>query len=172
MRGTLLLFLNYYATATILRAVTPAFGRLAAVEARLEGEYRAGMGRVDREGEEIAYVPAHSARRLPYSRLPSFYGGGSREREILWRAYMRLVKHVNSIYKIRIAYEWTEDYVIKYLWSAAGYALIAIPVLLTRTRNIGVQTRGPSVGRRDDEVANRTESQRVYNVFLASFNFL
>jgi hypothetical protein len=48
--------LNYYITAAILRAVTPAFGRLAAVEARLEGEYRAGMGRVDREAEEIAWV--------------------------------------------------------------------------------------------------------------------
>ena len=55
-RGTILMALNYYVTARILRAVTPAFGRLAAVEARLEGEYRAGMGRVDREGEEIALV--------------------------------------------------------------------------------------------------------------------
>lgn len=54
MRGTLLLSINYYITARILRAVTPAFGRLAAVEARLEGEYRAGMGRVGRESEEIA----------------------------------------------------------------------------------------------------------------------
>jgi ATP-binding cassette, subfamily D (ALD), peroxisomal long-chain fatty acid import protein len=51
-----LLFGNYYLTARILRAVTPAFGRLAAVEARLEGEYRAGMGRIGREGEEVAYV--------------------------------------------------------------------------------------------------------------------
>ena len=53
-RGTGMLFLNYYVTAKILRAVTPAFGRLAAVEARLEGEYRAGMGRVGRESEEVA----------------------------------------------------------------------------------------------------------------------
>lgn len=36
------------------RAVTPAFGRLAAVEARLEGEYRRGVGRVGRESEEVA----------------------------------------------------------------------------------------------------------------------
>ena len=49
-----MLFVNYYVTAKILRSVTPAFGRLAAVEARLEGEYRAGMGRVGRESEEIA----------------------------------------------------------------------------------------------------------------------
>jgi ATP-binding cassette subfamily D (ALD) long-chain fatty acid import protein len=83
VRGTLLLFLNYYGTVAILRAVTPAFGRMAAIEARLEGEYRAGMGRVGREAEEVA-----------------FYDGGKRERDILTNAYMRLIKHVNSIYKV------------------------------------------------------------------------
>ncbi|KAH9926703.1 ABC transporter transmembrane region 2-domain-containing protein [Fomitopsis serialis] len=140
-RGTFLLGLNYYVTARILRAATPAFGRLAAVEAQLEGEYRAGMGRVDRESEEIA-----------------FYGGGLRERSILWRAYLRLIRHVNSIYKIRIAYEWTEDFVIKYLWSAAGYCLISIPVFLTRRRHVGVQAGVPTVSRPNDEVANRTET--------------
>ncbi len=57
---------NYYATITILRAVTPAFGRLAVVEARLEGEYRAGMGQRGREAEEIAYVTRlHSHIQLP-----------------------------------------------------------------------------------------------------------
>ena len=82
-KGTVLLFATYYVTAGILRAVTPAFGRLAAVEAMLEGEYRAGMNRVGRESEEIA-----------------FYNGGAREQSILWNAYLRLVKHINSIYKV------------------------------------------------------------------------
>ncbi|KAF6753720.1 ATP-binding cassette transporter [Ephemerocybe angulata] len=145
-RGTVLLFLNYYGTVAILRAVTPAFGRLASVEAKLEGEYRRGMGRVGRESEEVA-----------------FYNGGYRERDILTKAYMRLIKHVNSIYKIRIAYEWTEDYVIKYLWSAAGYALIAVPILFTRTkRSLGIQTSPGDAARekagRDDAVAGRTET--------------
>ncbi|KAI0719236.1 ABC transporter transmembrane region 2-domain-containing protein [Fomitopsis betulina] len=141
-RGTFLLGLNYYVTARILRAATPAFGRLAAVEAQLEGEYRAGMGRVDRESEEIA-----------------FYGGGLRERSILGRAYVRLIRHINSIYKIRIAYEWTEDFVIKYLWSAAGYCLISIPVFLRRRRHVGVQAAGiPTPDTVNNEVANRTES--------------
>ncbi|KAG6862188.1 hypothetical protein C0995_004270 [Termitomyces sp. Mi166 len=142
LRGTILLFVNYYATVAILRAVTPAFGRLAAVEAKLEGEYRTGMGRVGREAEEIA-----------------FYDGGARERDILTRAYLRLMKHVNSIYKIRIAYEWTEDYVIKYLWSAAGYGLIAVPLLFTRTkRSLGVQTDGSRTIGPDNAIAGRTES--------------
>jgi ATP-binding cassette subfamily D (ALD) long-chain fatty acid import protein len=85
VRGTALLFLNYYATVAILRAVTPAFGRLASVEARLEGEYRRGMGRVGRESEEVA-----------------FYNGGYREKDILTKAYLRLIKHVNSIYKVSL----------------------------------------------------------------------
>ncbi|KAG1732976.1 hypothetical protein EDB19DRAFT_1732391 [Suillus lakei] len=59
-------------------AVTPAFGRLAAVEARLDGEYRSGAG----ESEEVA-----------------FNDGGARERDILTRAYLRLIKQVISIYK-------------------------------------------------------------------------
>ncbi|KAG6844809.1 hypothetical protein H0H87_003475 [Tephrocybe sp. NHM501043] len=142
LRGTILLFGNYYATVAILRAVTPAFGRLASVEAKLEGEYRAGMGRVGREAEEIA-----------------FYDGGVRERDILTRAYLRLIKHVNSIYKIRIAYEWTEDYVIKYLWSAAGYGVIAVPLLYTQTkRSFGIQADDSIVTKSDDAIAGRTES--------------
>lgn len=101
MRGTVLLFANYYATVSILRAVTPAFGRLAAVEARLEGEYRAGMGRVGREAEEVAYAafPLILFWGLTFSDH-RFYDGGARERDILTRAYMRLIKHVNSIYKV------------------------------------------------------------------------
>ncbi|KAL0069604.1 ATP-binding cassette long-chain fatty acid transporter pxa1 [Marasmius tenuissimus] len=155
-RGTVLLFGTYWCTIRILRAVTPAFGKLASVEARLEGEYRAGMGRLGRESEEVA-----------------FYDGGAREKDILTKAYLRLIKHVNNIYKaslytrcaisridanaglqIRIAYEWTEDYVIKYLWSAAGYGLIAVPLLFTRAT-------GPSIGPKPKiqaAIASRTES--------------
>ncbi|EJD54748.1 hypothetical protein AURDEDRAFT_110247 [Auricularia subglabra TFB-10046 SS5] len=138
--GSMMMFANYILTASILRAVTPAFGRLAAIEARLEGEYRAGVGRVGRESEEIA-----------------FYDGGMREKDILSRAYLRLIKHVNSIYKIRIAYEWTEDYVIKYLWSAIGYGLISIPILFPSTRDVAVQV--PSLGEKPSHaVGERTEN--------------
>ncbi|KAG1732981.1 hypothetical protein EDB19DRAFT_1831139 [Suillus lakei] len=130
-RGTVLLFINYYVTAKIL-------------------EYRAGVGRVGRESEEIA-----------------FYDGGARERDILTRAYLRLIKHVISIYKIRIAYEWTEDFVIKYLWSAAGYRLIAVPLLITRKRSrVAGGEEGKGEGKRgrkqrsnaDGIVAARTET--------------
>ncbi|KAG2032796.1 hypothetical protein BDR03DRAFT_969193 [Suillus americanus] len=66
----------------ILRAVALAFGRLAVVEASLEGEYRLGVGRVKRGSEEAA-----------------FYDGAARERDVL-TTYLRLMKHVDSIYRV------------------------------------------------------------------------
>ncbi|KAH7345579.1 putative peroxisomal half ABC transporter [Rhizoctonia solani] len=135
--GTILLFANYFLTARILRAVTPAFGRLAAVEARLEGEYRMGVGRVGREAEEVA-----------------FYGGGQRELQILKKAYERLSGHATAIGKIRTAYEWTEDYVVKYMWSAAGYCLIGFPVLFEKTRDVGV-------GPQNDEEATQAVQDAI-----------
>jgi ATP-binding cassette subfamily D (ALD) long-chain fatty acid import protein len=65
--------------------------------------------------------------------------------------------NLSGNFQIRIAYEWTEDYVIKYLWSAAGYMLISIPVLFTRRHSRGVQTSGAD-GKKDDAVASRTEN--------------
>lgn len=52
--GTVGLFLSYLATARVLRALTPAFGKLAAVEAKLEGDFRAAHARVVTNAEEIA----------------------------------------------------------------------------------------------------------------------
>lgn len=46
--------INYIATAWILRKVTPAFGKLAAIEAKLEGDFRAAHSRLIINAEEIA----------------------------------------------------------------------------------------------------------------------
>ncbi|KAF9527631.1 ABC transporter transmembrane region 2-domain-containing protein [Crepidotus variabilis] len=158
LRGTTLLFLNYWITIRILRLATPSgtnpdakrgsaegipsFATLAAREMQLEGEYRNAVGRVGREAEEVA-----------------FYDGGRRERDVLMGSirnraggkegvWEKLRRHLNRTYRIRIAYEWTEDYVIKYLWSAAGYALIAVPILYTRTRRVSSGSPLPALGAR------------------------
>lgn len=113
MAGTVGLTINYFITARLLRAVTPSFGKLAAIEAKLEGDFRAAHTRLITNAEEIA-----------------FYNGGDLELSILDRAYVRLVKHINSIYKIRISYNMFEDFLIKYAWSAFGLVLCAIPVFM------------------------------------------
>ncbi|KAJ3021785.1 hypothetical protein HKX48_007756 [Thoreauomyces humboldtii] len=105
------LTVNYFITATILRAATPAFGRMAAVEAKLEGDFRTAHSRLITNAEEIA-----------------FYHGAPLEHSILTRTYYKLIKHINRIYRIRIAYNMFEDFIIKYSWSAAGLLIASIPV--------------------------------------------
>ena len=106
------------ATAWILRRVTPAFGRLAAIEAKLEGDFRSAHSRIITNAEEIAWVMLTRQKTTTDALSFSFYNGAPLEKDILTRAYLRLVRHVNSIYKIRIAYSMTEDFVVKYAWSA------------------------------------------------------
>ncbi|KAF8937251.1 hypothetical protein BGZ58_003029 [Dissophora ornata] len=105
------LFVSYIVTAFLLRMVTPAFGKLAAVEAKLEGDFRSAHTRLITNAEEIA-----------------FYNGAELEHSILTKTYKRLIRHINSIYKIRIAYNMFEDFIIKYCWSAVGLTLSALPV--------------------------------------------
>ncbi|WVQ86068.1 hypothetical protein IAT38_008236 [Cryptococcus sp. DSM 104549] len=138
--GTIGLFANYGFTAWILRKATPAFGRMAAAEARLEGDYRAGLGRIGRDGEEVA-----------------FYNGGKREKGILWGAYEKLAKHVHTVFKVRIPYGMTEDFVIKYLWSAAGYGLMSIPILFPVAKAALAPSHSYANGV-SHAVAERTES--------------
>lgn len=63
---------------------------------------------------------------------------------------------------------------IKYLWSAAGYALISIPVMFSSTRSIGIQAPpllGKGRDKRDDAVATRTESASPFHdLSLGSIN--
>ncbi|KAI8357023.1 ABC transporter transmembrane region 2-domain-containing protein [Mortierella sp. GBAus27b] len=105
------LLVSYVITAILLRKVTPAFGKLAAVEAKLEGDFRSAHTRLITNAEEIA-----------------FYNGAELEHSILTKTYRRLIRHINSIYKIRIAYNMFEDFIIKYCWSAVGLTLCALPV--------------------------------------------
>jgi ABC-type uncharacterized transport system fused permease/ATPase subunit len=74
-KGSLGLFASYVVTALVLRKITPAFGKLAAIEARLEGDFRQAHARVIINAEEIA-----------------FYDGAQTEKGILDRAYLRLIK--------------------------------------------------------------------------------
>lgn len=113
--GSAGLALNYILTGYILRHITPAFGKLSAVETKLEGDFRLTHTRLITNAEEI-----------------SFYNGAELEKDILNRTYLRLIRHVNSIFKIRIAYAMVEDLVIKYAWSAVGYMLVSIPVFFPK----------------------------------------
>ncbi|KAJ2744638.1 ATP-binding cassette long-chain fatty acid transporter pxa1 [Coemansia sp. BCRC 34301] len=113
LQGTVGMFAMYMATASLLRAWTPAFGKMAAAHAELEGEFRANHSRLITNAEEIA-----------------FYRGEQREGEQLHHSLLRLLKHARSVARRKISHVVLEDMVIKYTWSAFGYLVCALPFFL------------------------------------------
>ncbi|KAK5719243.1 ATP-binding cassette long-chain fatty acid transporter pxa1 [Elasticomyces elasticus] len=107
------LLINYFATATLLRKLSPPFGKMKAVEGRKEGEFRAMHARLIANAEEVA-----------------FYAGGPTEHTLLDQGFRELRKWMESIYHIKIGYNMLEDFVLKYSWSAFGYLITSFPVFL------------------------------------------
>lgn len=107
------IFSNYALTAWILKKVAPPFGKLAAIEAKLEGDYRNAHSKLITNAEEIA-----------------FYDGTGLERDILGKTYKRLIAHTSNILKVKVSYNMFEDFTLKYAWSALGYLFTSLPVFL------------------------------------------
>lgn len=118
-RGTVLLFINYYVTAKVCRLLylrnyiniqlDPPRRNTCIWSSRScrspSGRRIQSWCRTHRERERRNCVSAHPvvshACHLSSDRHQHrFYNGGARERDILTRAYLRLIKHVNSIYKV------------------------------------------------------------------------
>ena len=107
------LLINYFATATLLRRLSPPFGKMKAVEGRKEGDFRSLHARLIANAEEVA-----------------FYAGGPTERTLLDHGFAELCKWMEQIYRIKVGYNMLEDFVLKYSWSAFGYLITSLPVFL------------------------------------------
>ncbi|KAI8806209.1 ABC transporter transmembrane region 2-domain-containing protein [Cladochytrium replicatum] len=124
-------------SAAVLRAVTPPFGKLAAEEQKLEGEFRFTHSRLIENAEEIA-----------------LYAGHDVEKSILDRNFAALSSHVNRIFTTRVWYSMFEDFIIKYFWGAAGYVICAIPIFFhvpgteATQADVGSRTQGFITNRR------------------------
>ncbi|KAI5286591.1 hypothetical protein KEM52_001937, partial [Ascosphaera acerosa] len=104
---------GYLSTATVLRRLSPPFGKLAAVEGKREGDFRGLHARLLTNAEEIA-----------------FYGGAGLERVFLDRSLRDLQRWVAGIYVLKIKYNMMEDIIVKYAWSAFGYLITSLPIFL------------------------------------------
>ncbi|KAJ1818868.1 ATP-binding cassette long-chain fatty acid transporter pxa1 [Coemansia sp. RSA 2599] len=140
LQGTVGMFAMYMATASLLRAWTPPFGKMAAAQAKLEGEFRANHSRVITNAEEIA-----------------FYRGEEREAEQLQSSLASLLSHARSVAKRKISHVVLEDMIIKYTWSAFGYLVCALPFFLRPALSgtgsaaaTAVATAATAVSGRDD----------------------
>lgn len=118
-------------SASVMRALTPPFGKYVADEARLEGEFRFQHSRLIDYSEEVALYYGHEA-----------------EKDTLDKGYFTLIKHVNRILRRRFYHGIMEDFVIKYFWGALGLMLCSIPVFF----------KLPNAGPGSSNVGDRTES--------------
>ncbi|KAK4463109.1 peroxisomal long-chain fatty acid import protein 2 [Cladorrhinum samala] len=114
---------NYFLTASILRKLSPPFGKLKAVEGRKEGDFRSLHARLIANAEEIA-----------------FYGGAEMEKTFLNREFKSLKNWMEGIYMLKIRYNILEDFILKYSWSAYGYLLSSLPVFLPAWGGLGGAT--------------------------------
>lgn len=111
---------GYFGTATVLRKVSPPFGKLKAVEGKKEGDFRGLHSRLLANAEEIA-----------------FYGGAYVERVFLDKSFKDLQRWMKGIYNLKIRYNMLEDLILKYSWSALGYLITSVPVFLPAWGGLG-----------------------------------
>jgi len=111
---------NYFLTASILRRLSPPFGKLKAVEGRKEGDFRSLHARLIANAEEVA-----------------FYGGAEMEKTFLNKEFKSLKNWMEGIYMLKIRYNILEDFILKYSWSAYGYLLSSLPVFLPAWGGLG-----------------------------------
>lgn len=133
---------NYILTATLLKRLSPPFGKLKAVEGRREGEFRGLHARLIANAEEVA-----------------FYGGEQMEKIFVDQGFRDLKTWVEGIYSLKIRYNMLEDFVLKYSWSAFGYLMTSLPVFLPAWGGLAIaasdEAGGHERGRMKDFITNK-----------------
>lgn len=134
---SLIAFIVISFTSTLMRRLSPKFGKMAADIAKQKGYLRFLYTRIQTNSEEIA-----------------FYAGEKVESSLINKNYNVLKRQLETVYFKKFWYIIVEQFLLKYVWSASGLIMISLPVLLfERSKSNGPGTESDQVA----EVSQRTE---------------
>lgn len=125
-----LICVSYTFSSSVVKVLTPPFGRYIAEELRLEGDFHSVHSRLIENSEQGNFFYVTSSLKALYLILPYYYhivalfSGEEAEKNIVERAYYALIKHVNRTYRMRLWHGMVEDGIIKWLWGALGVSNI------------------------------------------------
>jgi len=106
-----MIFVWYFLSGCIIRWVSPAFGKLTALEQKIEGEYRAKHTDLLNHSEEIA-----------------FYNGSDWEKAQINSKFKELLNHIKYVLYKRFLMGIFDSMLVKYGAFMVGYAIVGLPV--------------------------------------------
>lgn len=101
----------YFISGLIIRYISPSFGRLTAIEQKIEGEYREKHQQLLNHAEEVA-----------------FYKGSEWERGRIDDKFLELINHVKYLLHKRFLMGIFDSMLVKYGAVMIGYTVVGLPV--------------------------------------------
>uniref|UniRef100_A0A6A7G2Y4 ATP-binding cassette n=2 Tax=Hirondellea gigas TaxID=1518452 RepID=A0A6A7G2Y4_9CRUS len=109
--GPLSVIFYYFVVGTIIRLISPSFGKLTARAQRFEGDYRHVHNRLITYSEEVA-----------------FYGGHHREKLTIDEHYSFIEKHTRYLIGKKFWMGISDGFLTKYGTVMMGYSVLGLPV--------------------------------------------
>jgi ATP-binding cassette subfamily D (ALD) protein 3 len=101
----------YFFSGVLIRLISPPFGKLTAVEQKLEGEYRAKHTDLISHSEEIA-----------------FYNGSKWEKNHINAKFYELHDHIKRVLYKRFLMGIFDSMLVKYGAVCTGYTVLGLPI--------------------------------------------
>jgi ATP-binding cassette subfamily D (ALD) protein 3 len=135
--GPAMIFAWYGLSGVIIKTISPAFGRMTAVEQQLEGEYRHLHNELLAHSEEIA-----------------FYNGQEWEEKNIDAGFNRLYAHTDMVLGKKFLMGIFDSMLVKYGATMVGYTVVGLPVFGPKAAEYLAKTDGNTSTITSDYVKN------------------